>query len=286
MRIEFLLLITGLLFLIPMIFQIRIYFFTRSISYLYFSLLFLSVIIGASISYFQPTQFIFSIINSLLFGIEMQILYQITDDTSNHNIPIKSNMWRILLIVEILGSILIKFLIQENEISTHWTSFRIAIGQVLQFIVSVCIIYSFKNLDLTSLPSKILSIRRVWIISGSILMTTSTVRFLIYFPNFILGSISTNMDLASLIPFAEDIDIVALLIIAFIVVIFSMIYPETLLISEVQLLKVHRLYQLLELIKEIEKVEDPRNNLFTYGTDSILSYLKDIADNNNQLNDV
>ena len=214
----------------------------------------------------------------------MQIIYQISSDTSNHKLPVKSYTWRILLIIEVLGSILIKYLIYENIVSSNWTSLRIAIGQILQFIVCICLIYSFKDLNLSSLPSKILSIRRVWITSGLILITTSSIRFLIYFPNFVLLSLSSNRELSSMIGFAENLDIIALLIIAFIVVISSIIYPETLLISEVQLLKVHRLYQLLELIKEKEKEEDPRSSLFSYGTDSILSYLKDIADDNNQIN--
>ncbi|MHA2250024.1 MAG: hypothetical protein ACXAD7_06665 [Candidatus Kariarchaeaceae archaeon] len=267
-----LLFIAGIIFLIPMLIQLRNYFWIRSTSYLNFALLFVFIIIDAMISAFNPEIFMFEVFLTISFVGTFFILLKIASEIINNKLPVQDQSWQIYSIVVLLFTIVIKYLIYQSEISDEFTSLRIAFGETLELLTGIMIIYAFRKVKLIVETKRTLRIKSLWLFIGFILMTIGMIRILTYSFDFAWevfdGGESSTIE--SLIENVETITTIGVLLMALTAFAFTIFYPETLLLSEVQIYKVVGLYQLMEDL-------DASKQSFSFYTDTIiLDYLNSI----------
>jgi hypothetical protein len=224
------------------------------------------------ISAFNPEIFMFEVFLTISFVGTFFILLKIASEIINNKLPVQDQSWQIYSIVVLLFTIVIKYLIYQSEISDEFTSLRIAFGETLELLTGIMIIYAFRKVKLIVETKRTLRIKSLWLFIGFILMTIGMIRILTYSFDFAWevfdGGESSTIE--SLIENVETITTIGVLLMALTAFAFTIFYPETLLLSEVQIYKVVGLYQLMEDL-------DASKQSFSFYTDTIiLDYLNSI----------
>ncbi|MHA2252847.1 MAG: hypothetical protein ACXAD7_20965 [Candidatus Kariarchaeaceae archaeon] len=271
MDLGFWILLSGLIFIIPAVILIRNYIFVGSPSYLLFASLFGFVILDQVVVSLDQNEFIFEILISLSFVSIYAIVIQLSSDIIDNKLPISNSIWRLIALCVFLLTILLKYLISEEFISSNFTPLRITVGELYRIFAGYLIIYSFKNTKFVVESDKTIVIRKYWIISGYLVAITGILRSLL---NTIVwfslipfnkdqdSSFVSNIDFAS-----ELIGVLSVLSLGVIVLYTALFYPETMLLSHVQVMRAARVYDIVERYSHVEDkniTNDENKDLIEY----------------------
>jgi hypothetical protein len=267
----FWILISGLIFIIPTIILIRNYIFVGSPSYLLFASLFGFVILDQIIVSLDQNEFIFEILITLSFVSIYVIVIQLSSDIIDNKLPVSSLIWRSIALCVFLLTILLKYLISEEFISNNYSPLRIAFGELYRIFAGYLIIYSFKNTKFVVESDKTMLIRRYWVICGYLVAMTGILRsslntiiwfFLVPFDRDQDSTLVSDLDFAS-----ELVGVLSVLSLGGIILYIALFYPETMLLSHVQVMRAARVYDIVERYSQVEDrniPDDENKDLIEY----------------------
>jgi hypothetical protein len=246
----FWILISGLIFIIPTIILIRNYIFVGSPSYLLFASLFGFVILDQIVVSLDQDEFILEILITFSFVSIYAIVIQLSSDIIDNKLPVSGLIWKSIALCVFMLTILFKYLISEEFVSDNYSPLRIAFGELYRIFAGYLIIYSFKNTKFVVESDKTILIRRYWVICGYLVAITGILRsFLNTIIWFFLIPLERDQDntLVSDLDFASElIGVLSVLSLGAIVLYIALFYPETMLLSHVQVMRAARVYDIVE----------------------------------------
>ena len=256
MDLGFWILISGLIFIIPAVILIRNYIFVGSPSYLLFASLFGFVILDQIIVSLDREEFIFEILITLSFVSIYVIVIQLSSDIIDNKLPVSNLIWRSIALGVLIFTVILKYLILKEFISVNYTPLRITIGELYRIFAGYLVIYSFKNTKFVVESDKTMVIRKYWVICGYLITITGIFRSLFNTIEwFLLVPFNKDQDsiLVSNIDFASEfIGLLSVLSLGVIILYIALFYPETMLLSHVQVIKAARIYDIVERYSRIE----------------------------------
>jgi hypothetical protein len=245
--VDILLFLAAILFIIPFFVQLRIYYLVKSRSYLAFSLLFVSIFVDTIISAFQLEGFGYQALLSLSFVLTNTILILISLDAVNNKFPIKSRSWISFSVFILLGTLVLKYLIRQDILASHYTSLRIVFGEILELSTGIVILYAFSHINLILQTSRTIRIRRLWMAIALVLIFNALAKIIFYTLYFFFVEFGgSSADISRIVMVVESIITINVLIIATITFLFAVFFPETLLLSKYQFYRAYKIYQMLE----------------------------------------
>ena len=269
---DWLLVFASFLFLFPLIVQFRIYQFIEARSYLRFSLLFGFIFIDTILTAIEIDSLAIDIFATVTFISIHVILSLIALDVIDNKFPLKEKGWMLFGTVIFVGTVILKYLIYNEQLPEYYTSLRIAYGQILALSTGLILLYAFANINMTMKNNRTRLIRRIWLLCGLIITVDGILSLFTNLSSFI-SIYLYNMEwqlISQVSAFVVALIRVNTVLIALIVMTSALLYPEALLLSMYQIYNASILYKLLE---ENEKLSSKE---FNYPKDIVLDYLDSI----------
>ncbi|MHA2169249.1 MAG: hypothetical protein ACXAB7_05090 [Candidatus Kariarchaeaceae archaeon] len=195
-------------------------------------------------------EFILEILITFSFVSIYAIVIQLSSDIIDNKLPVSGLIWKSIALCVFMLTILFKYLISEEFVSDNYSPLRIAFGELYRIFAGYLIIYSFKNTKFVVESDKTILIRRYWVICGYLVAITGILRsFLNTIIWFFLIPLERDQDntLVSDLDFASElIGVLSVLSLGAIVLYIALFYPETMLLSHVQVMRAARVYDIVE----------------------------------------
>ncbi|MFX1255468.1 MAG: hypothetical protein ACFFCZ_27950, partial [Promethearchaeota archaeon] len=224
-----LMILASSMFFIPVYILIKYYRKTGIFDYLLFSGVFICAsghIFSLIMLTYIPPQTFWSLIATLSYNIGLFLLLF-------HALRIKWDIlpriiwFGICLQFIIVVSIVLSIIILPSDFNKYIS----ILADFNRIFVLVIVIYIYSAIEHVIVDKRILTAQKLWIFAGGILLIS---------PLLLIG---INLDLVQLFPF-DEISKLSNLLGIFVVVFITILYPETVLISRVQIIRALNLYKL------------------------------------------
>jgi hypothetical protein len=268
--INYILFTVFLLFLIPFYTQIRMYLITKSNSYLIFSLIFILAIIDSLLRLPSDRTLFIDFSITFVYITIFWIILMMADELRNNSNPQLSIFWKLLAVFTLSISWVLKYFVIIEDFSIEYTYLRITIGEFYRFIVGIIIIFSVNRAVIFVEAKRINDSLRLWKIAGYVIMINGIIRLLAFGYLSILSVYGVSIDSIIILNLNYFSDFMAVLLLL-IVLIIAILYPEAMLISELQFHKIHELYSLLEK-------DQSKYILTSYQDEKLMNYLHSVAE--------
>ncbi len=252
----------------------------KSSSYLIFSLLFFLSTVDQIFVSIDASFLISEFIISINFVLIHLIIIQLSSEYNNFKLPISKNKLFLYGIITGTALITLKSLIYLDIISSNRENLKFIIGEPLRIIAGFMLIYSFRNSKLILKTKRTSIISSFWIVAAIVMFISGIIQFSIYTSETlydILSGTELNESWIDIAVISGDLNAILLALIATTLALF---YPESMLLTHVQLIKAARIYQILGEIErstEIAKPED-RGLLSNLSSESLYEYISDLPD--------
>jgi hypothetical protein len=262
--LSFWIFLSGIIFIIPAVIQLRNYLFVGSTSYIVFAALFGFVILDQVIVSLDRDEFIFEILITLSFVSIYFIVIQLSSDIIDNKLPVRGQTWKLFALLVFIFTISMKYFISEEILSTDHTSMRIVIGELYRIFAGYLVVYSFRNTKFVVESDKTNQIRKYWLICGYLIVGTGILRALVYiikwFLLFVFDHDPDGSGISRLDFYGEIFGVISVLTLGIITLYIAIFHPETMLLSHVQVIKAAHIYDIVEKhssprSKEAEKSE-------------------------------
>jgi hypothetical protein len=249
-----LMIVASLMFFIPVYILIKYYRKTGIFDYLLFSGSFSCAsvhLFSLIMLIYVPPQIFWSLVGTLSYNIGLFLLLF-------HALKMKWDILPQIIRLGISFQFIVLLLITFSIIilPPDFNRFIAILGDLNRIFVLVIVIYIYSAIEHIITDKRTITAQRLWIIAGGVLLVS---------PLLLSG---INIDLMRLFPFDEIAKLSNLLGI-FIVVFITVLYPESVLISRVQLIRGLNVYKLINSL-------DSEPQIKNFGIKTLIEYLESI----------
>ncbi|OLS20793.1 MAG: hypothetical protein HeimC2_35730 [Candidatus Heimdallarchaeota archaeon LC_2] len=229
----------------PGLVQFRNYRLTNSDEYLKFSALFFLFIIDNIIQSLDKPPFVFEVISTLAFSMVNYIIILIASGAANNNLMIKENIWKAGVVIAYLTSSFIEILVYQNRLDMEYRNVHVILLDSMTFFAGIMLIYAFITTPYLIHGSRTNQTRGIWILLGSLLLSIGFIRVWNNLESVIKLLSSYKTAIPQILDSTDFVDYVTILI-GLLTIVLALFYPETMLLSQTQIMKVAKLFNSTE----------------------------------------
>ncbi len=236
--------------------------------------MFVAFIIDNIIQSLDSPPFIFEMISTLIFSTVNFIIVLIVSGVADHKLVINEKIWKVGMIITYLASATIEILVHENQLKAGFQDLHVILLDVMTLFAGSMVVYAFITTPFMIRGSRTNQTRGIWIIIGILLFLIGIIRIWNNMGNVVELLFNKNSEIPQILDSDDFVDYVSI-VIGLLAIILALFYPDTMLLSQTQIMKVAKLFH----SEKYKLLLDSGNIPMVIGKKEALKrYIKEVGD--------